>query len=142
MLIASARLTKAAIALSQTNDSIACEPETAGEAMELTIRASERWINVAQTLSQAANEIFALHEDVLSGLASGELVPERPPSRRPRIILTPRPAPVRAFLSVRLPRATDRVSLVLRRRRRASRPAAVSVPRRTSQGRAPPFSSI
>ncbi len=128
--------------LAQANAAIALDPETAGEAAEFVSRATARWIHVAETLSLASNEIHALHKDVVDGLTSGELVPERPRERRPRIILTPRPAPVRAFLTVRLSRVADRISALLHRRRRTTRPRAVSVPRRTSQGRAPPFPSI
>lgn len=139
---ASVRLSRAAQALAETRACIAREPERAGEAPELLVRATARWIMTARQLDQAANEVFALHEEVLDGLASGTLVPEPPAARRPRIILAPRPVPVRAFLAARQPRVTDRISPLLQRRRRTPGPAALSVPPPTSQGRAPPFSPI
>jgi hypothetical protein len=133
---------RAAQELAQTNACIGRDPECPDDLPELLIEATERWVYMAQWLSETADEVFTLHGDVLDGLASGALVPERPRDRRPRIVLAPRPAPVRAFLRARRPRAADRISLVLHRRRRMPRPTAVSVPRSTSQGRAPPLSSF
>ena len=121
---------------------IARDPENADGAPEILIETTERCVSMADWLYEVTDQVFAAQEEVLHGLASGTLVPEPPPRRRPRIVLTPRPAPVRAFLRARLPRATDRISPVLRRRRRTPRPAAVTVPRRTSQGRAPPLSPV
>ena len=142
LVTASARLVRAAEEIAETNECIGREPERAGGAPELLIQTTERWVFTTQCLSTAAGEIFALHATVLHGLETGTLVPERPAERRPRIILAPRPVPVRAFLRARRRRATDRISPVLQRRRRTPRPAAVKVPRRTSQGRAPPLFSV
>jgi len=135
---ASARLGRAARELAETNECIAREPERAVFAPELLIGDTSRWIKVAARLEEVADDVFTLHEDVLSGLVAGTLVPEPEPDRRPRIVLAPRPTPVRAFLRVRLPRVTDRITPILRRRRRTPRPAALRVPRRSILGRAPP----
>ena len=139
---ASARLGRAATALSEMTECMAREPERAAGAPELVISSTQRWIHVAAYLQEAANDIFALHENVLGGLKSGELVPEPEPERRPRIVLVPRSAPVRAFLRVRLPRVSNRIASILRRRRRTPRPAALRVPRRSVLGRAPPLSPV
>jgi len=101
--------------------------------------ASARWREILIRLHETAEGVFALHEDVLLGLETGALVPERPAERRPRIRLAPRPAPVRAFLRLRQPRVVDRIAPILRRRRRTPRPASVRVPQRSLLGRAPPL---
>jgi hypothetical protein len=139
---ASVRLGRAARALAETNECLGRDPECAPDLPQLLIEAAQRWVFTAAWLQDAAHAVFTLHADVLEGIALGTLIPERPRERRPRIILAPRPAPVRAFLAARQPRAADRISPVLRRRRRTPRPAAVSVPRRTAQGRAPPLSLV
>jgi hypothetical protein len=90
----------------------------------------------------AVQSLVIAQVDVLGGLSTGELVPERPSDGRPRIILTPRALFVRAFLVTRQPRVSDRITPVLLRRRRTPRPAEVRVPRRNLQGRAPPLSLI
>jgi len=142
LVTASARLTRAALQLAEANECIARDPESAAGATELLAEAMERWIFTARQLSELADHMFALHDKVLEGLESGAFPPELPPGRRPRIILAPRPVPIRAFLAARRSRVTDRISAVLRRRRRTPRPAALSVPPRTAQGRAPPFSPL
>jgi len=139
---ASARLARAANALAETNECIAREPERAFFAPELLIGVTERWVEVARRLNEIADDVFLVHENVLSGLEAGTLIPEPEPVRRPRIVLVPRPAPVRAFLRARLPRVTDRIASILRRRRRTPRPAALRVPRRSVLGRAPPLSPV
>ncbi|HEX7149970.1 MAG TPA: hypothetical protein VF618_00675 [Thermoanaerobaculia bacterium] len=141
LALASARLAYAARELAATAACLEREPETAAGAPALLMEASQRWMAMQQSIDAASGAIFTFHENVLAGLRSGALVPERESTRRPRIILAPRPIFVRAFLTARQPRVVDRISSVLQRRRRAPRPASVSVPRRASQGRAPPLSS-
>ncbi|HYC89865.1 MAG TPA: hypothetical protein VEO54_11690 [Thermoanaerobaculia bacterium] len=142
LVTASRRLMRAAQQIAETNEWIGREPERAAGAPERVVRATQRWIGTSVLLQATAKEVFGLHVEVIEGLETGLYVPERDPGRRPRIVLAPRPVPVRAFLRARRGRATDRISPVLRRRRRTPRPAALSVPPRTCQGRAPPFSSI
>jgi hypothetical protein len=138
---ASSRLMRAAHALAEVNACIAREPEKASDVPELLVQATERWVFMAGWLTESADQIFTLHEDVLDGLRTGVLVPERSAEPRPRIILAPRPMPVRAFLRLRQPRVVDRIAPLLRRRRRTPRPVAVRVPRRSILGRAPPLFS-
>ncbi|HEX9985958.1 MAG TPA: hypothetical protein VGF69_22040 [Thermoanaerobaculia bacterium] len=142
LALASARLAYAARELAATAACLQAEPQTGAGAPVLLLEATQRWVAMSQSLEAAAGSIYTFHENVLQGLRSGVLVPERENVRRPRIILAPRPTFIRAFLVAREPRVADRISVVLERRRRAPRPAAVSVPRRASQGRAPPLSSI
>lgn len=138
-----ARLLRAARELAETNACIGREPETARFAPELLIVATARWVELSGRLNEAADVIFALHREVLAGLETGTLVPEREPAdRRRRIVLAPRPVPIRAFLLRRQPRTVDRIASLLRRRRRTPRPAALRVPRRSILGRAPPLLSI
>ena len=142
LAVASVRLVSAARQLAKANECIAREPECDADAPDILNFATQRWTIMAELLGSAADDVFALHTEVVDGLATGALVPEPPAERRPRIVLTPRPAPVRAFLRARLPRVAERISPLLHRRRRTPRPAAVRVPRRTSQGRAPPLPSV
>ena len=139
---ASARLMRVARELSAVNQCLRREPERAEDAPLYLVEATAHWACLTQWLEEVADQVFTFHEDVLLGLETGTLVPEPPPVRRPRIILAPRPAPVRAFLAARRqPRAADRIAFILSRRRRTPRPAAVRVPRRSHTGRAPPLVS-
>lgn len=145
LLHASRRLQRAVEQLAATNQCIALAPEEAASAPELLIRATERWMVITVWLQHAADDVFSLHRDVLRGLETGRLVPERPDQpgpRRARIHLAPRPVPIRAFLVLRQPRVVDRITPMLRRRRRTPRPAAIRVPHRSLLGRAPPLSAI
>lgn len=135
---ATARLERAAQELAVTNECLRLEPANMDIAPELLFQAAGRWVEVTAALQQAAAGVFTLHDDVLLGVRTGVYVPERPAERRPRIILTPRPAPVRAFLLLRQPRVVERIAPLLRRRRRTPRPASIRVPRRSLLGRAPP----
>jgi hypothetical protein len=145
---ASHRLSTAAVRLSRAAQSIAeataClvrHPEDVEGAPDFLIHATRRLVDIGGWLTATSDQVVTLHENVLHGLQTGELVPEPSSSvqRRPRIVLAPRPAPVRAFLRARLRRVADRISALLQRRRRTRLPAALRVPRRTSQGRAPPL---
>ncbi|HEX9985634.1 MAG TPA: hypothetical protein VGF69_20415 [Thermoanaerobaculia bacterium] len=138
--MAASRLGQVAKELAEITACLEREPETGAGAPEQFMAIMQRWMVMSLSLGQVSSTVFALHENMLAGLASGELVAERVPGSPLRILLTPRPAPIRVSLSVRLSRAADRISIALKRRRRANRPAAVSVPRRASQGRAPPLS--
>lgn len=115
---------------------------TAQQVPEMVVNATGRWVSTAARLAEAANDVFAMHSSVLDGLQTGTLVPERPADRQPRIVLVPRPLPVRAFLCLRQPRVRDRIGPILLRRRRTPRPAALRVPRRSVLGRAPPLFSV
>ncbi|HKQ19585.1 MAG TPA: hypothetical protein VJW75_07560 [Candidatus Eisenbacteria bacterium] len=142
LVIASARLMKAARELAELTECVAREPGTPRVVPDIAVAATERWVEMARWLAEATNEVFHLHRSVLDGLKSGTLVPEQPADRRPRIVLAPRPVPVRAFLARRRPRAADRIAPILLRRRRTPRPAALRVPRRGIRGRAPPLSPV
>ena len=141
MLLASSRINQAARELSKVNACIARDPENASDAPELLIAATERWIFMAGWLAESADQVFTIHEDVLDGLQTGTLVPERSAFPRPRIVLAPRPVPIRAFLLCRQHRVADRIAPLLRRRRRTPRPAALTVPNPSVLGRAPPLVS-
>ena len=145
---ASMRLVHASLRLMQVarelEEAAACairEPENAGEVPQLLAEATERWALLAGLLNENADRVSSARRAVLEDLRTGALVPERPADPRPRIILAPRPVPVRAFLRLRQPRVVDRIASLLRRRRRTPRPAALRVPRRAILGRAPPLFS-
>lgn len=139
LIQASTRLNWAWRELAEASACAAREPGNAGEVTELLLAATERCVYMAGWLQESAEKVVTLQEDVLEGLRTGNLVPERPADHRPRIVLVaPRPAPIRAFLRLRQPRAVDRVAPLLQRRRRTPRPAALRVPRRSVLGRAPP----
>ena len=142
LVTASLRLMKAAKNLAEMTECAGREPESALEVPEIVADAMERWLFMSSWLAETANDVFALHRSVLDGLEAGVLVPERPVDRRPRIVLAPRPVPVRAFLRLRQPRLGDRIAPLLLRRRRPPRPAALRVPRRHLRGRAPPLFSV
>jgi hypothetical protein len=137
---ATVRLGWAARNLAELTACAAGGSATAQQVPEMVVNATARWVSTAARLAEAANEVFAMHGSVLDGLQTGALVPERPADRRPRIVLVPRPIPVRAFLRLRQPRVRDRIGPVLLRRRRTPRPASLTVPRRSVLGRAPPLS--
>ena len=142
LVTASLRLMKAAQNLAEMTECAGREPESAPEVPVIVADAMERWLFMSSWLAETASEVFALHHIVLDGLETGVLVPERPADPRPRIVLAPRPAPVRAFLRLRQPRLGDRVAPLLLRRQRTPRPAALRVPRRHLRGRAPPLFSV
>jgi hypothetical protein len=142
LVTASVRLMRAAQSLTEMTERARLEPETAEAVPEILVEATERWVFVSSWLAETANEVFALHHSVLDGLETGALVPERPADRRPRIVLAPRPVPIRAFLRLRQPRVHDRIAPLLLMRRRTPRPAALRVPRRSVLGRAPPLFSV
>jgi hypothetical protein len=112
-----------------------------GDAPELVELAAERCRAVARAILLATSEVLVAQTDVMEGLATGELVPEHPSDACPRIVITPRPIAVRAFLAVRRPRAADRITAILLRRLRTPRPAEVRAPSRSLRGRAPPLFS-
>ena len=141
MKVASLRLIHAQRELAAASEALGRIPERqGGDAPELMELAAARCQAVAKYLPIAVSAVVIARVDVLGGLGTGELVPERPSDSRPRIVITPRPLFVRAFLVIRQPRVSDRITPVLLRRRRTPRPAEVRVPRRTLQGRAPPVS--
>jgi hypothetical protein len=140
LIDATSRLSRAVKDLALSNECLRREPhdQTAVLAPEFLLHAAERWLEVTTRLQETADDVFSLHEDVLHGLATGSLIPERPAKRHRSISLTPPPMPIRAFLLLRQPRVVDRISPILRRRRRTRHPASVEVPRRNLLGRAPP----
>lgn len=135
----SVRLQRAASDLARTHECLARDPASADGVPELLFETAQRLLQVGECLGIVAADVFARHADVLRGLATGALVPEQTADRRPRIRLTSHPAPVHAFLQARQPRVVDRITSILRRRRRTPRPAAVRAPRRSVFGRAPPL---
>jgi hypothetical protein len=143
MVHAARMLRRAAVELAVTNECIVRQPELSGPVPALLIHATERWLAVATLLSEVSAEVDALHAEVCEGLESGELGSD-PADRRLLIVLAPREIEARAFLAsrTRRPRAADRIAPLLQRRRRTPRPAALSVPPRTAQGRAPPLFSV
>jgi hypothetical protein len=149
LLQAAARLkvafTRLRRVVEQLEEMTACagrDPEGADGVPELFLDMAERYATVAMWLNDTDEAVAVIMEKtILAGLLSGEIQPEVDRPRRTHIDLIPRPAPVRAFLRARLPRVRDRISALLDRRRRTARPLALSIPRETSQGRAPPLSS-
>ena len=136
---ASARLEWAMQYMAELNACIANDPKTPRDIPRLLTEATESWLFLTGWLVEVADDLFSLQNDVLEGLKTGELVPEPERPRRPRIVLAPRPVPIRDFLVNRQHRAADRIASLLRRRRRTPRPAGLRVPRRSVLGRAPPF---
>jgi hypothetical protein len=142
MTVASLRLIDARRELAEASEALEREPEQqSGDAPELMELAAERCRAVAEYIPFAVTEVVRAQVEILGGLGTGELVPEPPSDGRRRIVLTPRPLFVRAFLTSRQPRVSDRIAPALLRRRRTPRPAEVRVPRRNLRGRAPPLSS-
>ena len=138
----SMRLHRVARDLARAQKHLARDPEHEPDLPLLVREAAESWVIVNGWLNELAGDVHDRHSEVLRGLATGALVPEEPADPRPRIRIAPRPVPIRAFLLRRRSRVIDRIAAILRRRRRTPRPAAVTVPPDTHQGRAPPLSSI
>lgn len=142
LTVASLRHLDAQRELAAASEALGREPEQQnGDAPELLELAAARCRAVAEHIHIAANEVLLAQLDILGGLGTGELVPEAQSDGRRRIVITPRPLFVRAFLTSRQPRVSDRIAPVLLRRRRTPRPAEVQVPRRNLRDRAPPLSS-
>jgi hypothetical protein len=142
MNAAERRLLRASQALAALRECLDRAPELAtGDVPLLVELAAERCQAVSAYLQHVTGEVALRQVVVFAGLACGQLVPEHPSDSRQRIVVAPRPVPVRAFLAVRQPRVSERISAILQRRRRTPRPAALTVPSPTSQGRAPPLSS-
>ncbi len=142
MKVAALRLADAQRKLAEASEALNQQPEKQrGDALEVLELATERCEAVARYLPIAVAGAAIAQVDVLGGLGTGLLVPERPSDDRPRIVITPRPLFVRAFLVTRQPRVSDRITPALQRRRRTPRPAEVRVPRPNLQGRAPPLLS-
>ena len=142
---ATVQVERAAREIAATGRCICLDPEEAAEIPEIVAEVTDQWLYLVQWIDELAKGVVTVHNDVLHGLVTGALVAEPgafdlPRQRRPRIVLAPRTVYVRAFLAARQPRATDRIASTLSRRRRTPRPAAVSVPRRSHTGRAPPLS--
>lgn len=135
-------LSEAAEALDQTLPEL-----RSGDAPELLGMAAERCEAVHHYIQVAVNEALLGHRAIVDGVQAGELVPEDPrelSAERPRrrvIVVRHRPLFVRAFLAACRPRVSDRITPLLRRRRRTRLPAEVRVPKRSLRGRAPPLSS-
>ena len=141
MNVALQRLKAARQELAEATEALARDPnQQRGDGPELMEIVAERCEAVAKYIPIALNGVAIAQVDVLGGLYTGELVPEKPSDRRPRIVVTPHPLYVRAFLVTRQPRVSDRITPALLRRRRTPRPAEVQVPRPDVQGRAPPLS--
>ena len=116
--------------VAKANEALAQDPsQQRGDAPELMELVTARCQAVAESIPIAVTGAVIAQVDILEGLSTGELVPERPSDVRPRIVITPRPLFVRAFLVTRQPRVSDRITPVLLRRRRTPRPAEVQVPR-------------
>lgn len=142
MTVASLRLLEARRELAEASVALDREPEQqSSDAAELMELAATRCRAVADYIPLAVTGVVLAQVDILGGLGTGQLVPERPSDGRRRIVLTPRPLFVRAFLVMRQPRVSDRITPALLRRRRPPRPAEVRVPRPSLQGRAPPLPS-
>ena len=142
IVTASLGLAEAKHQLAIARECLSRDPEQQkGDAADILALATEHWEAVANHIHVAVADAMAVQVQVLAGLKSGELVPERPSDHRPRIILAPRPVPVRAFLAARQPYVAQRITPLLRRRRRTPRPAEIQVPKPSVLGRAPPLSS-
>ena len=142
MTVASRLVIDARRELAEATEALGRDPEQQkGDVPEIIELAEERCRKVAESIPIVVQELALAQFEILGGLSLGELVPERSSDARPRIVTTPRPLFVRAFLASRLPRISDRITPALLRRRRTPRPAEVRVPRPNLQGRAPPLSS-
>jgi hypothetical protein len=129
--------------VAKAKEALAQDPsQQRGDALELIELVTERCRAVAENIPVAVAEAVLAQVGLLEGLSTGELVPEGPSDRRPRIVITPRPLFVRTFLVTRQPRVSGRITPVLLRRRRTPRPAEVQVPKPDVQGRAPPLFSL
>ena len=142
ILDAHAHLASASRDIDAVMKSAVLAPELAADVPMLLIEMTQQWVEVARQIALLSNDLFGFHEEVLDGLKSGELVPEPPAARRPRIIVIPRLISARAFLLHRRKSALDRIASIPARRPPAARISSTDAPRRISRGRAPPSDSI
>jgi hypothetical protein len=139
--VASDRLISAVTHIRKMNECMATEANLPF-GPELVLESLQRWTHALVTIEQTSATIDTMQETLLASLKSGDVDPAALTEVRRRIRLTPPPAPIRTFLLVRQPRVTDRITPLLRRRRRTPRPAEIRVPGRSLLGRAPPSFSI
>ena len=132
--IAAARLERAGIRLQDTHQSLALAPEEGQGAPEMVFVATQQWIIATARLLAAQSQFDMLMAEVYPSAKNGVVDP------RP-IVAAPRPARMRWFLRYCPPLPSNRIRILLQRRRRPACTAPADAPRRVSRGRAPPFAS-
>lgn len=135
---ASIRLQRAARSLRDTARCAAGDDGVAVEVPLLLRAATQRWMAAWQFLEATQEQLFLLHEGLVEGLETGELVPEPEKPARRRFVIAPHIVYAREFLQCRRTTARDRISSVPIRRRRPRCRATADAPRRICRGRAPP----
>jgi len=131
---AAAHLQRAEIRLQDTQQSLALAPEEGRGAPEMVIAATQQWVAATSRLLAAQDRLEVLMAEVLRSAQEGAVDP------RP-VLPTRRPAAARWFLRYCPLPPSNRIRILLQRRRRPACTAPADAPRRVSRGRAPPFVS-
>jgi hypothetical protein len=133
---AATQLDRAQIRLRDTSECIESAPECAAGAPLPMMSAILHWIDAAGRLTAVSERLG----DTSTGLVAVAKVAQ-PSDFRP-VIAAPRPAAARWFLWYCPSHPSDRIRVLLKRRRRSAPALVADAPRRISRGRAPPFVSI
>jgi len=131
---ATAQLARAQSRLHDTTESIERAPHEGWGAPEQVFEATQQWIVAASRLAVTSELLNALMAEVLQYAKEGVVDP------RP-VVAPPRPAAARWYLRYCPPPPSNRIRILLQRRRRPACTAPADAPRRVSRGRAPPFVS-
>jgi len=131
---AAVQLWRAESRLRDTTESLMLEPQDGGGAPERIFEATQQWIVASARLAATSEQLNVLMAEVLQWAKEGVVDP------RPAVA-APRPAAARWFLRYCPPLPSDRIWVLLQRRRRPARTTPADAPRRVSRGRAPPFLS-
>jgi hypothetical protein len=132
LVLAAVQLQRAGIRMRDTTECIALAPERAAGAPQGLIDVTARWIDAAGRLAAASNRLDETMARLLRSVQEGLPVDDRP------VIPLRRPPSARWFLQYCPPQPSDRIRLLLQRRRRSAPSAVTEAPRQISRGRAPP----
>ena len=128
------RLERAGFRLQDTQQRLLLAPEEGRGAPEMVCKAARQLIDAMTRLLEIQEQLEILMAEVVRNVKEGNVDP------RP-VIDPPRPAAVHWYLRYCPPRPSNRIQLLLQRRRRPACTAPADAPRRASRGRAPPFVS-
>ncbi|HEY6138202.1 MAG TPA: hypothetical protein VI670_10610 [Thermoanaerobaculia bacterium] len=126
------QLERAGCRLRDTQRSLARAPEEGGAVPQIVCEAAQQWSAAASRLLATHDQLALLLSEVLQWAMEGGF------DIRP-VIAASRPAAPRWYLRYCRVQPSNRIRLLLQRRRRPARTASADAPRRVSRGRAPPF---
>ena len=132
--VAVAQLERAGFCLQDTERSLLLAPEEGEGAPRMVCEAARQLIDAAIRILATQERLEILMAEALRSVTEGVVDP------RP-VVPAPRPAAARWYLRYCPAPPSNRIRILLQRRRRPACTASADAPRRVSRGRAPPFVS-